>query len=505
MEKLASKLWEKIHTEPLLSSLIFLLVLLTGLLVSVMFCETCKEWVGERLGLYTKNRILTFLGIGMGGVLLALQALMSYKRAKALEDTAKAQAEAAKAQAKATEEQAKANQNTEQGQRQERLKNAIEHLGHDNASVRLGGAYELFHLAEDTAEDTKDLRQTVLDILCAHIRRTTGEDEYREKHKSEPSEEIQSLLTLLFVQKHEVFKGLCINLQGSWLNGADLDGARLEKAVLTNAYLQRASLNRAQLDGVHLGEAKLQKADFREAKMRLATLVRADMQAIDLSGAHLQRSLLNEARLHGAFLTDAHLQETGLNGTYLRGAYLAAAHLQNASLGGAHLQGANLHIARLHGAILRDAQIQGAYLRAAQLHEVQFSSLQGLQHLNETVRQEINPEPARLQGVNSSVDNRGWAFLEYIRKRKDKETDLSGVTVSGGLTKQNVDSLVSGLSEAGARKLRGALEPHINQPVSHELPEDSGAIIGTYTEAEAEQWIVEYEKAMSEVPMENAN
>ena len=163
MKKPTSSLWEKIRTEPLLASLIFLLVLLTGLLVSAMFCETCKEWVGGRLGLYTKNRILTFLGIGMGGVLLALQALMSYKRAKAMEDAATAQANAAKAQADATKEQAKANQNTEQGQRQERLKNAIEHLGHDKDSVRLGGAYELFHLAQDT----EGLRQTVLDILCA--------------------------------------------------------------------------------------------------------------------------------------------------------------------------------------------------------------------------------------------------------------------------------------------------------------------------------------------------
>ena len=105
----------------------------------------------------------------MGGVLVALQALMSYKRAKAMEQTAEAQADAAKAQADAVSK-------TEQGQRQDRLKNAIEHLGHESDSVRLGGAYELFHLAEDT----EDLRQTVLDILCAHIRRTTGESKYSE-------------------------------------------------------------------------------------------------------------------------------------------------------------------------------------------------------------------------------------------------------------------------------------------------------------------------------------
>ena len=156
-------------------------------LVAVMVSETVEKCVGELLGLGSpeknekneKNEILTFLGIGMGGILLALQAVIANRRAKAMEDTAKAQA-------KATEEQAKANENTEQGQRQERLKNAIEHLGHDSDSVRLGGADELFHLAQDT----EDFRQTVLDILCAHIRRTTGEAEYQKKHKLSPSEAV---------------------------------------------------------------------------------------------------------------------------------------------------------------------------------------------------------------------------------------------------------------------------------------------------------------------------
>ena len=102
---------------------------------------------------------------------------MSYKRARAMEDAANAQADAARAQAGATAEQAKANLNAEMGLRQERLKNAIEHLGHSSDSVRLGGAYELFHLAEDT----ESLRQSVLDVLCAHIRRTTVEIEYIKK------------------------------------------------------------------------------------------------------------------------------------------------------------------------------------------------------------------------------------------------------------------------------------------------------------------------------------
>ena len=162
--------------------LIVLLVVLPIIFLVVMF-DDCPKWIFNLLGIAgteePKYEALKFLGIGMGGVLVALQALMSYRRAKAMEGTAESQA-------KATKEQAKANRHTEQGQRQERLKNAIEHLGHKSDSVRLGGAYELFHLAKDTLEeDPKEkLSQTVLDILCAHIRRTTSKSKYREKYKS---------------------------------------------------------------------------------------------------------------------------------------------------------------------------------------------------------------------------------------------------------------------------------------------------------------------------------
>ena len=167
--------------------LIVFLVLLFVIFLTVVICDD-PQWIYLRLGVETesgkKSEALKFLGIGMGGAVLALQAVIANKRAKAMGEAADAQARAADAQASATKEQAKANENTERGQRQERLKNAIEHLGHSSDSVRLGGAYELFHLAEDedTAENKKDLRQTVLDILCAHIRRTTGEDKYQKEH-----------------------------------------------------------------------------------------------------------------------------------------------------------------------------------------------------------------------------------------------------------------------------------------------------------------------------------
>ena len=247
----------RIKENLLLSFLIFLLVVAFGAFVGVLFFECFETYVSKLLGLSQKKyETLKFVGIVMGGVLIALQALMSHKRARAME-------EAAKAQVRAIEEQARANFHTEQGQRQERLKNAIEHLGHKSDSVRLGGAYELFHLAKDT----RPLRQTVLDILCAHIRRTTGGGRYQEAHRSNPSEEVQSLLTLLFVQNHEVFKGLHINLLGSYLAGADLWEARLVGARLNQIYLQFAFLRDACLQGAFLRDAYLQLADLRNARL----------------------------------------------------------------------------------------------------------------------------------------------------------------------------------------------------------------------------------------------
>ena len=51
---------------------------------------------------------------------------------------------------------------------QDYLQKAVEHLGHEKDSVRISGGHELFLLAQNTEES----RQTIFDILCAHIRRS---------------------------------------------------------------------------------------------------------------------------------------------------------------------------------------------------------------------------------------------------------------------------------------------------------------------------------------------
>ena len=55
------------------------------------------------------------------------------------------------------------------------------------------------------------------------------------------------------------------------------------------------------------------------------------------------------------------------------------------------------------------------------------------------------------------------------------------------------------------KKLREKLTRHLDKPKSNKLPENSGAITGTYTEEEAEKWIAEYNEAMSSVPKEDTD
>ena len=85
----------------------------------------------------------------------------------------------------------------------------------------------------------------------------------------------------------------------------------------------------------------------------------------------------------------------------------------------------------------------------------------------------------------------------------DKETDLSRVTFDG-IEQGGVDSLKEDLSPDRAEMLQTTLEYHIGKPLRRGLPENSGAITGTYTKEEAEQWIAEYKNAVSDLSEEDS-
>ena len=483
LKTIGRHLKEKIKKVEWLNSFTVILVII---FFAVMFFDSALELVGKLLGTenydaesdhaherYGKKEVLTFIGLGVGGLVLWQRARSAEKQAEATKNAAESQAKAAESQAKAAESQARAaesqaeaNKLTEAGHAQERLKTSIEHLGSDKASVRIGGAYELYHLAKDN----KSYRETVCDILCSHIRQKTQEENYKADQKDGPSEEIKTHLNLLCGKGEECpFSECQIDLSSSFLRGVNWRGAKLRRANLSGAQLQRARLSRAQLQGASLSGAQLQGASLSGAQLQGARLSRAQLQGASLSGAQLQGASLSGVQLQGARLSRAQLQ----------GASLSGAQLQGASLWGAQLQGARLSRAQLQGASLSRAQLQGANLQEAQL---QMADLSG----------------AQLHGVNSSTFPQR-SFQSRIRAGIGKESDFSNAVFSGGLDADQVKEIISSMpdrvEDKERKKMEDRLNEHVDKKAGNELPDNSGAIAGAYTKDEAEKWVAEYEKA----------
>ncbi len=201
-----------------------------------------------------------------------------------------------------------------------------------------------------------------------------------------------------------------------------------------------------------------------------AQLVEAKLQGTALFGANMQRADLWGANLQGAGLSEA---GPNLKRTNLQGADLFGADLRAADLGGVQMQGANLHQAQLQGAYLRGMQLQGAFLGKVQMQgagcerEKDYSDL--------------------------------FSFAKRVRQSNGKDSDLSKVIFSGGLTEEDIASFVRDLSGPKKARWRKKLASHIGKSKSNELPKNSWAITGTYTKEDAELWIAEYEKEMAGV------
>ena len=210
------------------------------------------------LGVTEKTAAIKMLGLSIAGIVAFWGVVVANRRADAMANTAKA---------------------TEAGNRQRAFKDGVEHLGSDKASVRQGGAHTLFHLA---LEDEK-LRASIAGVLCAHIRETTGDQDYQEKSKDKPSTEMQSLLRLLFTTEivderrlARFWQGITPDLNGGYFHGVELVGARFQGAKLRSARFQRASLDKARFQGASLDKARFQRASLDKARFQGASLTKPD-------------------------------------------------------------------------------------------------------------------------------------------------------------------------------------------------------------------------------------
>ena len=211
----------------------------------------------------------------------------------------------------------------------ERFAKAVEQLGHQDTSVRIGAIYALERIANDSSKD----RGAVLEILTAYVReRSQLREEADSKKNSKLGQslsetklptDVQSALTVVANQDKANLGRKVLDLSNSNLSNADFKGARLfgiqfmqtnlnnaifsciinsatkecfEKVDLKHAGLHNASLKGAYILGVDLSNAKLENTDLKSTHIEVTNLDGADFKGADLDGATLIDTNLRRAK-----------------------------------------------------------------------------------------------------------------------------------------------------------------------------------------------------------------
>jgi hypothetical protein len=225
-----------------------------------------------------------------------------------------------------------------------RYTEAIKQLGDTSISIRLGGIYALERIAQDSRRD----RQTILDVLCAHLREKSPISD--SPSTSQMATDLAAAATVIARVTQLSLSGNYLDLHSTNLAHAVLDGANFSSANLANADLRNARLSRTDLS-----YANLHKADFRGAELDGARLWEAKLTESDLSASNLEGANLRGANLQGACAKSAKMSKVNLTS-----ADLSNAVLERTTLTDANLTRAELSDTVLFGAVFNGAQFDGS-------------------------------------------------------------------------------------------------------------------------------------------------
>ncbi|MFJ8960507.1 pentapeptide repeat-containing protein [Lentzea sp. NPDC102401] len=187
------------------------------------------------------------------------------------------------------------------GQVVDRYRLAVEHLGSDQAEVRLGGLDAL----EQIAKDSPRSRQLVDDTLGDFLRERSPWTAAEPSGPAVRSLDVETALAILTRRPGAVIDLSHVDLRGADLGKQTLAAAVIRRSNLAGARLLGTCLDSAALDATDLRDADLRGASLREASLRVACLEGADLRAADLTDADLRGADMRAVNLDKAVLTGA--------------------------------------------------------------------------------------------------------------------------------------------------------------------------------------------------------
>jgi len=281
--------------------------------------------------------------------------------------------------------------------RDTRFSSGVELLGNQHESARIGGAYNLYFLAN---EHRDEYLEPVCEILCAHIRSITSDKEYQKKYQEKTSNEIQTILHLLFKKDkfdYLLFNDCPKNLSGTFLCKTDFTSAQLSNvdfcyAKLSNVEFYNANLSNvdfmyAELNSVEFRNAKLNKVEFHKAKlngvgfsfpeigMGRNRYYSATLNDVDFSGAELDKvkfhdAKLNKVEFHSAKLNEVEFSLFELGGKRYLSAKLSDVKFFHAELNKVKFGKTELSDIDFWGAKLNEVDFQGTILENCSYEEI---------------------------------------------------------------------------------------------------------------------------------------
>jgi hypothetical protein len=178
---------------------------------------------------------------------------------------------------------------------------AVEQLGHDKSSIRMGAVLAL----EALGKSTPRLLSQAIEILCFYVRETQPASAIRPITQTSDSSrfppfptDMQLILDIVARLKREDQESrIRIDLSHTDLRNANLSGANLSRAGLWGANLSTANLADANLRKASLGGANLSYADLNGASLKNAYLNWVNLRGAEIAGTDLTDTIFENTTL----------------------------------------------------------------------------------------------------------------------------------------------------------------------------------------------------------------
>lgn len=261
----------------------------------------------------------------------------------------------------------------------------IELLGNQNESTRIGGAYHLYSLANEYPDEYLN---PVCEIFCAHIRTITNGKNYQENYKEKPSNEIQTIIDLLFKKNKDsnlIFDDCKKKLNNTFLNGIDFGNTTLNNVDFENVRISKVSFSYAKLNNVVFLFAKLNNVQITSTVLNDINFSFTVLNDISFGNAKLndiyfEYSSLTDvdfkiAKLSNVYFSDISAYDTCPE-TILRNINFQDATLYNVYFNNDYLilDDSNFRNATLTNVYFNDANLSDVDFENAKLTNVDFSN-----------------------------------------------------------------------------------------------------------------------------------